>query len=322
MATEVEDKEDIKVSEEKDGSAIVDLPDSIESPDDNDVDEKETSMAEGGEAQDDEDHPDDTEAIRAARRNRRKAKKEYIKQTNAEKDAKLTLLERRNRELEERLAVVERKTHSSDLARIDKAIEDEEMRLQYAKMKLSEATNAGDGEAMARAQEMWYESRRKVEAMKGFKEKAVSQAQSEPLQQNPRVAQLANSWMERNPWYDPSGSDVDSQIAKVIDNKLNAEGWDPSSPDYWNELDKRLQNRISHRYTDDYDERPTRRPRSVVTSSGRESFSSNGARNQFVLSPEQVRAMKDAGFWDDPEKRSKMIKRYAMEARQSQGYRS
>ena len=59
-----------------------------------------------------------------------------------------------------------------------------------------------------------------------------------------------------------------------------------------------------------------------MTSSGRESFSSNGARNQFVLSPEQVRAMKDAGFWDDPEKRSKMIKRYAMEARQSQGYRS
>jgi len=28
-----------------------------------------------------------------------------------------------------------------------------------------------------------------------------------------------------------------------------------------------------------------------------------------------VRAMKDAGFWDDPQKRAKMIKRYAMEAR-------
>jgi len=25
--------------------------------------------------------------------------------------------------------------------------------------------------------------------------------------------------------------------------------------------------------------------------------------------------MKDAGFWDDPEKRNKMIKRYAIEAR-------
>jgi hypothetical protein len=52
----------------------------------------------------------------------------------------------------------------------------------------------------------------------------------------------------------------------------------------------------------------------VVTGSSRESSGSvNG--NQFVLAPEQVRAMKDAGFWDDPEKRTKMIKRYAIEAR-------
>ena len=52
----------------------------------------------------------------------------------------------------------------------------------------------------------------------------------------------------------------------------------------------------------------------MVTGSSRESSSSvNG--NQFVLAPEQVRAMKDAGFWDDPEKRNKMIKRYAIEAR-------
>ena len=60
----------------------------------------------------------------------------------------------------------------------------------------------------------------------------------------------------------------------------------------------------------------------IVTGSGRESAAGSGGKNTFTLSPEQVRAMKDAGFWDDPEKRNKMIKRYAMEARQNQGYRS
>lgn len=60
----------------------------------------------------------------------------------------------------------------------------------------------------------------------------------------------------------------------------------------------------------------------MVTSSGRESPASAGGRNTFTLSAEQVRAMKDAGFWDDPEKRARMIKRYAQEARQNQGYRS
>jgi len=34
-----------------------------------------------------------------------------------------------------------------------------------------------------------------------------------------------------------------------------------------------------------------------------------------VLEPEQVRAMKDAGMWDNLEKRNRMIKRYAQEAR-------
>ena len=69
---------------------------------------------------------------------------------------KLQHLERKNQELMERLSVVERKTHSADLARIDKAIEDQELRLQYAKMKISEAASASDGHAMAEAKEMMY----------------------------------------------------------------------------------------------------------------------------------------------------------------------
>jgi hypothetical protein len=32
--------------------------------------------------------------------------------------------------------------------------------------------------------------------------------------------------------------------------------------------------------------------------------------------------MKDAGMWDDPEKRARMVARYAKEARQNNGNRS
>jgi len=73
---------------------------------------------------------------------------------------------------------------------------------------------------------------------------------------------------------------------------------------------------LPHKYNDSTDVRSsTKRPRSVVTSSGRESVNGSTNRNTFVLQPEQVRAMKDAGMWDDPQKRAKMIKRYAQEAR-------
>jgi hypothetical protein len=327
MSTETQDKlDDIKVSEEKDGSVVVDLPDHIQSPDASDDDDdkddgKETAHADGGDV-DEADHPDDTEAIRAARRNQRRARKEMIKQKNVEKDIRLQNLQRQNQELMERLSVVERKTHSADVARIDKALEDQELRLQYAKMKMAEATSASDGDAFSKAQDMWYETRRQIESIKALKEQAVRTTANQPIEDNREMQRQASKWMDRNQWYDPNGDDEDVEIAKVVDQRLVKEGWNPNSSEYWEELDRRLQKRIPHRYTDGNDERPTRRPRSVVTSSGRENITGSGARNTFTLTPEQVRAMKDAGFWDDSEKRNKMIKRYAQEARQSNGYRS
>jgi vacuolar-type H+-ATPase subunit H len=214
---------------------------------------------------------------------------------------KLQLLERKNQELMERLSVVERKTHSADLARIDKAIEDQELRLQYAKMKIAEAATAADGAAMTDAQEMMYEARRQIESLSSFKKSAVEPRQTQGNVPDPRLQRLAANWMEKNDWYDPSGRDTDSKIAKQIDETL---------------LDNRLHKYLPHKYNDSTDVRSsTKRPRSVVTSSGRESVNGSTNRNTFVLKPEQVRAMKDAGFWDDPDKRSKMIKRYAQEAR-------
>lgn len=298
--------EELNVVEEKDGSVTVDLPDHLADH----SDEPGASQDDGG----DEDHPDDTDAVRKARSNRRRAKKEYIKRTNEEKDQRLGLLQRQNQELMERLSVVERKTHGADLARYEKAMEDEEYRLRYAQKKMQEATDNSDGEAFTKAQELWYDSRRKLESMHSYKEQAAKASSQDSAPANPKLVRLANGWMERNSWYNPDAGDEDTQIAKVIDNRLVAEGWDPASQDYWDELDNRLQKRLPHRYTRNTDEPSRRSPRSVVTGSSRESSSPSGG-NTFVLAPEQVRAMKDAGFWDDAQKRNKMIKRYAQDAR-------
>jgi len=305
MTTE-EKLEDLNVIEEKDGSVTVDLPDHL-------ADQIERGSDVSADDPGDVDHPDDSDAVREARRNRRRAKKVYIKRTNEEKDQRLGLLQRQNQELMERLSIVERKTHGADMARYDKAMEDEQYRLRYAQGKMKEATDNSDGDAFTKAQELWYDTRRKLEAMNNYKEQVTKANSTESAPANPKLVRLANDWMERNSWYDPEAGDEDTQIAKVIDNRLVAEGWDPASKDYWDELDNRLQKRLPHRYTRDSGENSRRSPRSVVTGSSRESSRGNGS--QFVLEPEQVRAMKDAGFWDDPEKRNKMIKRYAIEAR-------
>jgi hypothetical protein len=321
MSTE-QDQEVIVIQEEKDGSATIELPKSIPSPEvqhDEDSDEadelaRQKEMVVGGVVD------EDAEALREQKRLKRQRRKEYHKQVSTEKDVKLTLLERQNQQLLERLSVLERKSHGSDLARLDKAIEDQDNRILFAKQKMAEATKSGNGELATSAQEMWFEARRQAEALQNLKKRAVAPQNQRTIQApDPQLQRHANNWMSNNPWYDPNGKDPDSRRALNEDAILAEEGYDPKTAEYWQELDRRLQRVVPHRYTEDADEKPRSRPRSAVTSSGRESASNNGRGNSFTLSPDQVRAMKDAGMWDDAEKRAKMIRRYALEARNNNG---
>ena len=321
MSTEQE-QEVIVIQEEKDGSATIELPESIPSPEpqhDDDSDEaddraRQREMVAGGAVD------EDAEALREQKRLKRQRRKEYHKQVSTEKDVKLTLLERQNQQLLERLSVLERKSHGSDLARLDKAIEDQDNRILFAKQKIAEATRNGNGELLTSAQEMWFEARRQAEALANLKKRAVAPQNQRTIQApDPQLQRHANNWMANNPWYDPNGKDPDSRRALNEDAILAEEGYDPKSAEYWQELDRRLQRVVPHRYTEDADEKPRSRPRSAVTSSGREFASNNGKGNSFTLSPDQVRAMKDAGMWDDAEKRAKMIRRYALEARNNNG---
>jgi len=197
---------------------------------------------------------------------------------------------------------------------VDKAIEDAGVQVEYAKMKMQEAVNAADGVALTRAQEMWFESKRKMESLESVKNQATRQM-SQPRQNievpDPMVQKLASDWMARNSWYDPHGRNEESEFAMIIDKKLTAEGFDPSSPDYWEELDDRLEKFIPQKSNRGYnDSNRKERPRSVVTSSGRESTGSTRG-NEFRLSPDRVAAMKEAGMWDNPELKQKAIRKYA-----------
>lgn len=313
-----QEEEKLVVQEQQDGSVTVEGIPQVEAEAEEKPEQKPEEKAEGGVPEDGgDDHPDDTEAIRAARREKRKLKKQYHRQQQAEKDLRYNQLVRQNQELLQRLSAVEQKTHGSELARVDKAIEDHQVRLQYAKMKMAEAASSNDGEAMANAQEMWYDARQKVEALENLRRQAAQPPKQQPIAPDLSIQRNAAAWMERNDWYDPQTKDVDSKIAKVVDEGLIAEGYDPRSPEYWDELDNRLQVRLPHRYTEEAEDKEVvKRPRSVVIGSGRESAAISGGRNTFTLSADQVRAMKDAGMWEDPALRAKMIKRYANEARQ------
>jgi hypothetical protein len=313
MADPKDKQDDIAIMEEQDGSAVVELPDNMLQ---DDVPE---GKADGGNVNDDDaDHPDDDAELRAAKRGRRRAKKDLIRKTNQEKDARLTQLQRENEEFKRRLGQLERNTKSEHLVRIDKGIEDAQVRLQYAKMKLAEATQNGDGEAMVEAQTLWQTAQEEARNLTTLRQQA-DQELRRPQEDNtdlpdPQVQKLAAQWMRRNKWYNPAASDPDSRIAKKIDEVMSTQGWNPTDPDYWDELDSRLQRELPHRYNDsnDTETRDVRRPRNVVGSAGREASAAYGGSNrtQFVLSPDRVKAMKEVGAWDNPERKARMVKQF------------
>ena len=314
MSTEDKKEVDLNIEESKDGSAVIDLPESMIASDDGD---ETANKRDGGDVSaEEDDHPDDSDAVRAAKRARRRSKKDLIRKTNEEKDARLQQLQRENEEFKRRLSNVERETKNSQIARIDKHLEDQKVRLEYAKMKLSEAVQAGDGDAMVQAQTMWNEAQAAVGEFARAKQAAEREAQqgrSDTPVVDPTVQRNAADWMKRNNWYRPDTSDRDSQIAKKVDELLVTEGMNPSDPDYWDELDNRLQKALPHRYNDNTDSNSAvRKPRNVVGSSGREASAAFGGNNrtQFVLSPERVKAMKEVGAWDNPTRKKAMIENF------------
>jgi hypothetical protein len=306
------EKMEMQIAEEQDGSALVQLPEGEEAP----VEE----LAEGGEVSEPKptddglDEDPDREAIRAARREERRLKKGIHREKAKESNHLINALKKQNQLMAEQLARLEQRTSGAELARVDKAIDDTAVQVEYAKMKMREAVTSQDGDAVVRAQELMYESQRKLESLKSIKDQATRQM-SQPQKQavnvpDVRVQKNAADWMERNPWYDPQAKDLDSEIAQRLDKKLTEEGYDPSSEDYWEELDSRVQKYLPHRTESSMKKTEKKKVKSLQTSSGREATASGGSGGGFRISAERVAAMKEAGVWDNPEARARAIKNY------------
>jgi hypothetical protein len=329
-----ENENEVSMKEMEDGSILakIDLPEEIEveetSPpkkaQDDAVDhddEEARNDAEDEAAAEEGETAEEREAIREARREERRLKKDLKRQREISAKNKISALEKRNEELARRLAAVENTAASYQFAQIDKAIEDEATRVEYAKMKMLQATQAGDATAQVDFLEQLTEAKQRLKEVQYHKKQQLDQAKA-PKQNVPNpisteVQQNATQWLKKNSWYDPQARDTDSRIAKVIDQELASDGWDPSDPEYWDELDSRLSSRLPHRYATKGGN--NLRKSAGPTASSRVANSSSAKPGAITISRERVQAIKDAGAWDDVEKRNKMIRAYAQYDRQNKG---
>lgn len=296
-----------------------------------------------------EDGPD-RERIRARRRAERKQKKEDQRRNQRE----LNFLRQRNETLERRQSEFDARIANSEVVAIDTRIQNLEGDIRKADEVYAEAISKGDGVSAAEAQRIRDQLRDGVSKLQGARQQTINSAR-ERLQGNqnkpdPEIQRRAQEFIEENPWYDHTGADEDSMIAKAIEQKLFRErGADAAkTDDYWNEYNRRLKKRLPHvfeRNRDDHeddrdDDRDVRRGRDdddrdvderndrdrrngngrdgdrpTKRKAGGPRFTSGGRerplkKNEVFVSEERRKAMEEAGVWDDPVLRNRYLKSY------------
>ena len=246
-------------------------------------------------------------AIRERRRLERQKKKEHVKEERETLRRELAARDSIINEMRQRLDVVERKSTGSEAAQIDAAIKQTSDAYGYYKQQVAIAAAASDGIALADAQEKMFQAMRKHEDLNKVKQ-AYGQRQAQPAALDPRLKNNADTWLKKNTWYNPAGTDTDSRVALSIDNALASEGWDATTTQYWDELDSRLKRYMPHRYESRRDAPSVSKPRVPVSGSGREQGSS--ASQPYKLSADRVAALKEAGMWENTVAREAAIKQF------------
>lgn len=281
---------------------------------------REAATREAAAAETNEDDHEDDEDTRLAEREDdgvdEKSKEKRKKRRDAQKAARdrtlaqVDTLTRQNTELLQRMAAIEGHTVGITEREIGTKLTNAKARLADFDAILAKAVETGDGEGTVTAMRMRDEARDETRALEDTSAR-IKQAKDNPPapKADPRVTQLADQWRTANPWYDTRGGDEDSAIVNAIDNRLTAEGFNPSSMDYWQELTKRVAKRIGTAETPaERNGAPAARKGPPV--GGDRSAGTPGNRKEVYVTPERKQAMQDAGIWEDPVKRSKMLKSY------------
>ena len=170
--------------------------------------------------------------------------------------------------------------------------------IAQVKNDLSQALSVGDSAAAVEAQEKLAKlavSADKAENAQAVQKRRQEQpVQEQPVQQQqaaPRPADpKAEEWANRNEWF---GADNTMTYAAfgIHRQLVEQEGFDPSSDEYYNELDKRMKTEFPHKF--DTNQSQSNRPVQTVASASR--TANKSGLKKVSLTPSQVAIAKKLG---------------------------
>lgn len=329
MATKTEDQgaaaavqdEPTELIEEQTELAQVEPDD--HDPDDDDGDEEPTAKrdSELDAAQDDAAR----EAIRERRRNENRMRKQRRREKLESLERKNAMLEAQLRDVAGKVQGLESTTLNQSMATLDEEIRKSEQAARHFTTLAADAVAKQNGVGWQQAQERADFAKQRLAQLQGLKNNVHESARRQQTQASPvdpEVSRRASAFVGKHSWYrGERASDMDSRVLTQIDQGLINEGWDPRSDEYYEELEARMSRYLPHRLQSGANtnrNNGTNQRRQPVA--GSNSGTAPG-QSGFRLSSDQVQAMKDAGYWNDPKKREGMTKRYMEEARTKQADR-
>lgn len=230
--------------------------------------------------------------------------------------------------LKSTLAQLQQSGTRRDVVMIDERLADAKSRFEEAEELMATAISKGEGDAHVRLLRIRDAAAREHDELLSAKQQlapkkeAVYQVQPQVSQQEKLhvISENTKKFQERHAWYGKDASA--SEVVKELDASVYAAGYDPATAAYWQELERRIKEAqedgdivVNARRTDQ-----RRTPPSGVERSSR-GPSSNGRSQQIFVSQARIDAMKEAGQWDDPKTRNRVLKRFAEFDRNNQSAR-
>lgn len=297
--------------------------------DDDDPDAAASEAAELAAAGTDAEREEIRKRRRIERQTRKAARKSRDEDLRRQLDAQNQIID----DLSKKLDVINRKSSGADLAQIDERINQAASNVSYLEQVIADGTKSQNGEAVARATVELQKTLLAKDKLETYRQRlGEASRKPEAPQLDPRVVANARAWFSDHKWYDPRGQDADSRLVLALDNQLANEGYNPATSAYWDELSVRVRAVLPRKFeASEHDETgpgsgqdndsgarsgynagaSQRKPsRSVVTGGASAAAGSGGGKGGYVLSPERVQALKEAGAWDDPKARADAIRRY------------
>lgn len=155
-----------------------------------------------------------------------------------------------------------------------------------AQKRLTDLSVAAQQYQQAAAQQQYY-----AQQQQAYAQQPTQPAQAQPAPQQTKPDAKAESWASKNEWF---GTDEAMTFAAFGIHKrlVEDEGFDPTSDDYYTELDSRMRSEFPHKLNGNSGSE--RRPAQTVTGVSR-STTSGRSKNRVKLSPTQVAIAKKLG---------------------------